>query len=195
MNASASFIWPVRRARRHTPLDPQYLQSEVDRPELTTLQAEINLERLRADPTAHQLRPSLTGGRLVRTPVIDLRYVARRAVEENDDGVLPVEALECLFEIADVTGRDTAGTGGGVAGEVHDAAQAVPLGIPGCQDADFRVAGARWFEDVRIALAWMSDGPAVPHLEAAVECHARLAALVNAGAPRPVDHSPGKPPQ
>src|SRR5439155_4000407 len=134
---------------------------------------------------ADELRPALAVGMLVRTLIVHLRDVAGSAVEEDDDGVLAVVALNDLFEIVNVVGGDAAGAGGGVAGEVDHAAEEFLLLVPGADDADFRVGGPGRFEDVRVALAGVGDGPAGAHLEAAVEGDPPLDPLAD---PRPVIH-------
>ena len=132
-------------------------------------------------PTSWAQRSPL--GLLVGAPVVDLGDVARGPGEEDDDAVLAVVALDHLLQVVDVVGRDAAGAGRGVAGEVDDAAEELVriLGVPGADDADLRVDGPGRLDDVRVALARVRDGPAVAHLEAAVEGDRLLAPLADAG--------------
>ena len=157
---------------------------------------EQDLEGLGADPAADELGPAVAARVLVGAAVVDLGDVARGPGEEDDDRVLAVVALDGLLQVVDVVGRDAAGAGRGVAGEVDDAAEQLVrvLGVPGADDADLRVDGPGRLDDVGVALARVGDRPAVAHPEAAVEGDLVLDPLADAGpAPRRGGRAPRRP--
>ena len=91
--------------------------------------------------------------------------------KEHHDGLLAVSALDRLLQVVDVIGRDPAGVGRGVAGEVDDAAEQFAACRPRRRSRRPPDRPARRLDDVGIALAGMRDGQAVLHPEAAIERH------------------------
>ena len=134
------------------------------------LHRQQRLDRFRADA------PADVSGRdlaelldLVRAAVVNLGDVARHARQKYHDGLVPQQAPNGLLDVIDIVRRDSAGTGGGVAGEVDDTAQKLPFLAPRSQHAHLRVDRSGRFEDAGIALAGMRHREAVAHAEPPIE--------------------------
>src|SRR5262249_23215744 len=124
------------------PFDRHHFRPRLDRRERAGFHGEEHLERLGTELAANELRPAFGVGLLEWILVVHLGDVTGGAVEEDDDGVLAEVALDYLFEVVNVIGGDAAGAGGGVAGEVDDAAEELLFVVPGADDADLGVGRA-----------------------------------------------------
>ena len=101
--------------------------------------------------------------------VVDLCDVARVSVEEDDDSVFAKSAVDDLFESPGPVGGYAGRAGGGVAGEVYDAADEFAFVVPCSDDADLGINGPGFFYHVGISVAWMCECKAVFHAPATVE--------------------------
>src|SRR5207244_295147 len=140
------------------------LRPRSDGNQRARLHRQEDLERLRSYLAADELRPALPIGIPVRTLVVDLRDVAGGTVEEDDDRVLPIVALNRLFEVVNVVSGDPAGAGRRVTGEVDHTAEELLFLIPGADNADFRIGRSGRLDDVGISLPGVRDTAAVAHL-------------------------------
>ena len=146
------------------------------------LDGQQHLERLGADASADELRPFLGPIVLIRTTIIHLGDIAQGAVEEHHHHVLAVVRLNDLFQVVNVVGGDSSGTGRGMAGKVDDAADQFAVLVPDADDAYLGIDRSRGLDDVRIELSGVGHGQPAAHLKPTIERHLVLDALAHAGA-------------
>ena len=157
-------------------------RSDVDGAHRSAGRRQQHLDRFGADASADQSAPIFRAGKDVGVQVVHLRDVAAGALQEDDHAVLAHGTSNRLFHVIDPVGGNAAGVAGAVAGVVYEAADALPLAIPGGEHAHLRIDRPGGLNDVGVELAGMGKRQAVLHAEAAVEGHLVLDSLADATA-------------
>ena len=98
-----------------------------------------------------------------------MRDVATCPLEKYDGDVGAEPAANGLFEIIDPICRERCGTRGGMAGEVHNDAERLPILAPCPNDADIGIDRPRVSHDVRVAASCVGETQSVLHPLPAVE--------------------------
>ena len=156
---------------RRAAVDLQELRPGIQRHESPRFHRQQRLDRFGPDSPADDLGPPLPVGKDVRAEVVDLGHVPGVALEEDHNRILSHGSANRPLQIVDVVGRDPAGAGRGVAGEVDHAAEQLARAVPRAQHAHGRIGRAGVLEHLGIVLAGMRVGHAVLHAQPAIERH------------------------